>query len=98
MFTVALFLIAQKWQQPKRLLGEWVNQLWYIYNVCVCVCVCIMYKYIIYKFINTLYINIYVYKYIIYTHICIYIHIHNEKPLSDKKKQTTDKENKIDEA
>ena len=50
-----------------------------------------MYKYIIYKYI-------YVYKYIIYTHICIYIHIHNEIPLRDKKKQATDKENKIDEA
>ena len=59
--------------------------------VYVCVYIYIMYKYIIYKYI-------YVYKYIIYTHICIYIHIHNEIPLRDKKKQATDKENKIDEA
>ena len=34
----------------------------------------------------------------LYIHTYVYIHIHNEIPLRDKKKQATDKENKIDEA
>lgn len=29
----ALFKIAPKWKQSKCVIGEWIDKLWYIYNI-----------------------------------------------------------------
>ena len=34
MFTVALFVIARTWKQPKcSLIEEWIRKMWYIYTI-----------------------------------------------------------------